>query len=361
MKIDFKVVDKNCKEFPLIEKTFNTIIAKLYGSQASALDKIGEGRDRLCEMLFEDGKPMGFIVFKKSLQEEDALELKTLCLLDPGNDSRQGYGSMLLDRAMDTANRRSAARLIVGVSSESSAMNFFERKGFKITQKYQDKYKSGHTENMLSRTVQQQLSAITTSRLPKAAATTTTSLPKAAATTSMSSNSGTVHGTVSFVPDIKCTLKKEYVEAIRSGAKTFEGRVATSYFNRYTPGKTVEWYSGAGAQDKVLTKITSRNVYDSFGDMLTDIGYKKFVPRANSLSHAKQMYDAIPGYSDKVATHGALALGVQLFSPLYNQQRESSSSAASRGKDGDDVNKKRNKYDDDSAGDNQQFKKRLRG
>ena len=119
----------------------------------------------------------------------------------------------------------------------------------------------------------------------------------------------------SRVADIKCTLKKEYVEAIRSGAKTYEGRIASDYFRGYTAGKKVEWYCGAGENERILTEIVSRRSFSSFEDMLRDIDFKKFLPKASSFENACRLYHSVPGYTEKVQRDGALALEVRVLHP----------------------------------------------
>lgn len=78
---------------------------------------------------------------------------------------------------------------------------------------------------------------------------------------------------------IKCTLRRVYMEAIKSGSKTYEGRVATDFFKHYLPSKTIAWYCGTEARDKGLTSIISRKCFASFEDMLNSIGVEKFLPK----------------------------------------------------------------------------------
>ena len=79
----------------------------------------------------------------------------------------------------------------------------------------------------------------------------------------------------------------------------------------------VVWQAGNNASaPSVTTEITSRTRYSSFREMLQDVGYQKMVPEARSLDHAVSLYDAIPGYSEKVKRQGALALGVKKIAPI---------------------------------------------
>lgn len=306
MNINFKVIDKACKEFPLVRFVFNDTIAKLYGSQEEALDKIGVGGDRLCEMLFVDDNPKGIIVYKKDLQGNKELELKTLCLLDHSEESGRGYGSALLDRVHDIAESRKAEHILVTVSSKSPALGFFKRKGFKVEEQCPDKYMKGATENILSCAVEKRRTL--TNTLSNAAINNTRTpilfqAPRA-----------------NVRPDHTCTLRREYIDAISSGKKTFEGRVATPHFKNYVPGKIIKWES---RQNAVTTEIVSRHEFGSFGEMLNKLGHEKFVPEVRNLEEAKRLYDNIPGYAEKVRRFGALALELKVVD-VRNESRPAS-------------------------------------
>lgn len=113
-------------------------------------------------------------------------------------------------------------------------------------------------------------------------------------------------------PVIKCTLKLQYIKAMQSGKKHFEGRIATPYFSGYQPGKIVEWNDQHG--NNVVTEITSRSTYTTFREMLEKSGYINCVPEARSLDHAVELYNKVPGYAEKALRFGVLALGVRVLS-----------------------------------------------
>jgi ASC-1-like (ASCH) protein len=348
-KCDFKVVDKYCKEFQHVASLFEGFITKWYGPQDKALKKIGDGRDRLCELMFEDDAPVGVIVFKKELQQGQ-LECKTLCLLDPEGNSGRGLGRLLVSRLVENANRRSAGSIFLTVNSRNSAKNFFLKSGFKIISESKELYGSGETKYSLSyllspdrrvegrrgnsatdftRDIEQggnssnakaadrgKVSEINTSIDASNIKLEITENTRGRAPSSSTRDYRQGESSrTSRVADIKCTLKKEYVEAIRSGAKTYEGRIASDYFRGYTAGKKVEWYCGAGENERILTEIVSRRSFSSFEDMLRDIDFKKFLPKASSFENACRLYHSVPGYTEKVQRHGALALEVRVLQP----------------------------------------------
>lgn len=285
--LSFKIIDRSCKEFPIVENAFLNLIDPIYGSQQNALTKIGEGGDRLCEALFEGEQPKGIIVYKKCLIEGN-FELKTLCLLDPKKDSGKGIGTILLERVIDTAQRRQANKIIMSVSSYSGATNFFKKHGFLITHSEKNKYKDGHEEYFLERPANLNLS----------------SKPQEVK---------------NYNTPIYCNLRKQYVQAIATGKKTYEGRVNTEFFSKYQPGAVVVWSSGYN--NNVTTEIINRRHFASFDNMLSEIGFKCFVPEAKTLEEAKKIYNAIPNYASKVKKYGAIALELKLLPNIKEHKK----------------------------------------
>lgn len=117
-----------------------------------------------------------------------------------------------------------------------------------------------------------------------------------------------IHNCSQPSPLYACTLKDVYVQQIRSGKKTYEGRIFSGPFVRYKAGMRVRWF--AGNKSNVVTEITDVQRFDTFRKMLEDIGYKKFLPGASSLETAITAYHAIPKYQERVMEHGAIALGL---------------------------------------------------
>jgi ASC-1-like (ASCH) protein len=105
-----------------------------------------------------------------------------------------------------------------------------------------------------------------------------------------------------------CTLRNQYINAINSRQKTYEGRINYGPFLRYKTGDTAVWFTG---QQKVDTLVTDRRTYPTFQAMLEDIGFKNMVPEARTLQEAVKLYEAIPGYLEKSRIHGVVALGIR--------------------------------------------------
>ncbi len=146
---NFYTIDEGCAVFPAVRETFSRLIAPLYGNQSKALTAIGVGTDRLCEVLFVGEKPKGLLVYKKALNE-GVLELKTLCLFHPEEESGRGYGSLLHKRLLDVARIRGATKIAVSVSSSKpESLLFFEKKGFSLVRMVPGQYRVGVTEYFL--------------------------------------------------------------------------------------------------------------------------------------------------------------------------------------------------------------------
>ncbi|MCX6991379.1 MAG: GNAT family N-acetyltransferase [Chlamydiae bacterium] len=152
--LSFSVVDRDCRDFPLVVRAFHERIAPIYGPQDAALDKIGRGSDRLCEMLYDNTTAKAIIVYKKAVNDSRALELKTLLVLNPDADSGKGYGSTLISKVVEVARARLADYIEVTVSSKKpEALAFFRKKEFILDESKLDFYEEGETEYFLHRDV----------------------------------------------------------------------------------------------------------------------------------------------------------------------------------------------------------------
>jgi ASC-1-like (ASCH) protein/ribosomal protein S18 acetylase RimI-like enzyme len=280
---EFSVVDRDCKDFPLVVQAFRERVAPIYGPQETALDKIGRGSDRLCEMLYENGIGKAIIVYKKAVNQRGALELKTLAVLNPETDSDKGYEDILVQRVVKVAKMRMADYIEVTVSSKKpETLAFFTKNKFTVHNSSLGYYEKGATEHFLYKDLRV---------APVAAAAAASTAP-----------------TESRL--FQCTLGKQYIQQIRSGAKTYEGRIYSGPFRNYRIGDRVTWFAG---QDSVTTEITDLKVYKTFEEMLKAVGFKKMLPLVAEFELAAAAYHNIPSYTDRARQSGVVALGVKVI------------------------------------------------
>jgi GNAT superfamily N-acetyltransferase len=156
----FEAVNNQNIYMQTISNLINKTIAPLYGDQSEAIKKIGAAEDRLSYLLLnEENDPLGVIIFKKNLSQEfelfeinNAIELKTLFVVDPDKNSNKGLGSMLLNQCLEYAKSINAKYIVVTVSEEKpESLLFFQKKGFNIIYTLENKYKSKTKEYIIAK------------------------------------------------------------------------------------------------------------------------------------------------------------------------------------------------------------------
>ncbi|WP_059360213.1 ASCH domain-containing protein [Parachlamydia acanthamoebae] len=111
----------------------------------------------------------------------------------------------------------------------------------------------------------------------------------------------------------KFTLMKKYLDLIRSGQKTVEGRINSGAFKCARIGDRITFYCRSSAPVQCL--ITDVNTYPSFKEMLVKEGLKACLPDVTDLSKGIEIYEKIPGYKERASQHGVIALKVSLEVP----------------------------------------------
>jgi len=162
----FVSVDGNSPFFNRLTQLFEEVIEPLYGDQSSALQKIALSQDRTCELLIEklkgEDKILGVLIYKNFPVEEfssygihSALEIKTLFVVNPIENSGRGIGTKLIEQVSNHAKNNGPFENIVVTVSETKqdALGFFKHKGFKVTDTWADAYQKDTTELLLSKVV----------------------------------------------------------------------------------------------------------------------------------------------------------------------------------------------------------------
>ncbi|MCB9092546.1 MAG: GNAT family N-acetyltransferase [Halobacteriovoraceae bacterium] len=108
------------------------------------------------------------------------------------------------------------------------------------------------------------------------------------------------------------TLRKKYIHQIKSGRKTIEGRINSGIVLRYRSGDQIRFFYQQDPSDDALCDITDIRKYGSFREMLQQEGYQKCLTDVRSLEEAVRVYDQIPGYAERAAKFGVVAIQLNL-------------------------------------------------
>lgn len=150
----FENVNGSSPYFSIIKEQFEQVIAPIYGDQTTALAKIAEATDRICEVLLIEKNVMGVLVYKTEPNNEfeeygakQSLELKTLFVVNAHSQSGKGVGTLLIDRIKEVAKNDIFDSITVTISeTRNDALTFFQKKEFKHVGSFADKYKKGEME-----------------------------------------------------------------------------------------------------------------------------------------------------------------------------------------------------------------------
>lgn len=103
------------------------------------------------------------------------------------------------------------------------------------------------------------------------------------------------------------TLKDRWLNLIKNGRKTVEGRLNKGIFNQLRINDIILWKS---FNDSVKTKVTYINVYHSFEDMIQTEGLDNILPSINTISDGVNVYREFYKDSDKI--YGVVAVGLEI-------------------------------------------------
>ena len=269
-----------------VQKTFDSVLKPLYGSQTSALKKLFTGRDRKGRLACINDSPCGLIVYKLQPTDEyadvgvsNSLEIKSLFLIDAEKHSGKG----LLQYVTQKANATKANTLHVTVSElVPESLRFFYRNGFRLVRDFPGKYIENVTEHLLAKSLDKK------HELQK----------------SMASVLPAAHHNIS--------LREPYVRQILSGQKSVEGRLVRGMFVRMRTGDTVRFFC---RRSEVTCRISRISKYTGFRDMLSQEGILNCLPNEGKagLDAGVQLYHNIPNFQKDEAQCGVLALELQLI------------------------------------------------
>lgn len=159
--LSFRPVNKSVPVlWQALQKIFKEVLEPLYGSQEDALNKIHLGRDRKCFLLLAGETPVGVLAFKTVLSNEfekfgikKSIEIKSLFVVDAGQNSGRGLGSALFNKAVEEVNALNIdpeAMHVTVSETKKESLQFFLKKGFVKKYFWVNKYQKNAKEYVLS-------------------------------------------------------------------------------------------------------------------------------------------------------------------------------------------------------------------
>lgn len=102
-------------------------------------------------------------------------------------------------------------------------------------------------------------------------------------------------------------IQQSYLDYIRSGRKSVEGRVSTPQLASLKVNDIIKLECG---RDFVNVKVVEVMRFPSFRQMLDSCGLDKCLPGCPSVKAGVAIYHGFPGYEEKARRHGVVAFRV---------------------------------------------------
>ena len=140
------------------EELFRQQLEPLYGDQSSALSRIANGEDRTAYVIGCTANPLGVLVIKDTVTTEEykavtvrGVEIKTLTLFNPDQNSGRGLASRLIEKAVGHCQEIDPeSPIFVTVASDKpESRAFFTKHGFKIVTEVNGAYRIDNAEAVM--------------------------------------------------------------------------------------------------------------------------------------------------------------------------------------------------------------------
>ncbi len=295
------------------------IVGQRFGVDSDIYKRIQKAEDCTCRIAYLGQVPKGMIVIADTPKEKVDANVKYLSLKIYALSlfsSELGIGSSLLQFAKVRAAAKNADAMHATIKqSDQGKLQAFLQNGFQL--------------KGTSATGECALLALLKPQIAKPVMPPLLPLPSATAQTNKPATTMTEQD---YLP---MPLKIEYLNLIKQGKKTVEGRLNKGVFGKARMGNRFCFYSG---DQKVYCKVKDVQTFRSFRDMLQTVGIEKCLPGVNNLDVGVSMYDRIPGYAAGAAQFGVVALHLEV-EPSPNLNQQSSQSTLDRRRQREDDNR----------------------
>ena len=312
-----------------VEEIFKAQITPLYGLNESILSNVLNGSYR-CRVVYSGEAPSGLLIYDKAIESvknaKRCLEVKVFHITESENEDKP-LSSYVLKQIIRDAKDFKASSIAIRIPNQlADSINFFKQHQFEAipTDDQNNQLLELFMEKTPASTLRSPLDPPNNKRqreedeknhVPKR-------IPfripipgqenseyKRQKTSSESPSNHLSHGVQNGQrqkPKLTTTtIQKKYLEMIRNGRKTIEGRVKSGMFGNLNEGQNIQFFC---QEEKVLCQITKVNVYNSFAEMLDHEDYRKCIPDTFSSEDAVRIYNSIKSYPERAATYGVVAI-----------------------------------------------------
>lgn len=109
------------------------------------------------------------------------------------------------------------------------------------------------------------------------------------------------------------TLQKKYLDFIKQGKKTVEGRINSGLFQQVKKGDRIKFFNNKNPKEFVICEVVFINEYPTFKEMLTGESVELMLPNCDNIESGVAIYENIPTYQERCKKHGCIAIGVKVL------------------------------------------------
>lgn len=107
----------------------------------------------------------------------------------------------------------------------------------------------------------------------------------------------------------KLHIQQQYLDFIKKGLKTVEGRIASASLKAINAGDTILFQC---SDELVSCRVIQKCVYESFEKMLNEMGLQNCLPTVTDVAVGIELYRSFPNYRELETKCGVIAFKIQL-------------------------------------------------
>lgn len=105
-------------------------------------------------------------------------------------------------------------------------------------------------------------------------------------------------------------IQQEYLDYIKSGLKTVEGRIASRSLERVNVGDVIKFKC---ADELVSCRVVQKRYFESFEKMLLQMGLQNCLPTVTDVAAGVKIYRSFSNYREQEAKCGVFAFQIKLL------------------------------------------------